>query len=99
MVEFKFVLKGLLLAVLVTIFLQLKVGGETLETKSDRLLHHSAVGQFLNQTAVGAGRLIYEGSQSIRHLWSNAIGSKEKSPKKPGINISQNRGREDADVD
>lgn len=72
--EVKFVLKGLAFAVVFTMLLQFSVGGETLEMRSDRLLHHSSVGRFLNQTAEGAVALIRKGSHTV----SGMMGSSEK---------------------
>ena len=78
MAELKFVLKGLILAILLTTLLQIRVGGETLEIKSDRLIHHSMIGQFLNQAAEGGATLIRKGSQSVSQFVSKTVGKSEK---------------------
>lgn len=78
--ELKFVLKGFVFAVLATMLLQVSVGGETLETKSDRMLHHSSVGNFLNQTAQGAAILIKKGTQMAQGLMGQS--KKESSSSK-----------------
>lgn len=70
--ELKFVLKGLVFAILVTMALQISVGGETLEVKSDRLLHHSSVGIFLNQAAEGAATLLRKGTRAASDLIGNS---------------------------
>jgi len=81
MEEFKFVLKGLAIACVLTIILQARVGGETLEIKADRMLHHSAIGGFLGQTAEGAARLLHTGSQEITRLLSSTLGKSDQSRK------------------
>ena len=77
--ELKFVFKGLGFAILVTVLLQFKVGGETLEIKSDRMLHHSAIGIFLNQTAEGAVEVFRKGTQFSREFWASTLGRSDKS--------------------
>ena len=72
--ELKFVLKGLGIALLVTILLQFKIGNETLETKSDHWIHQSSVGIFLNQTAVGAVTISKKASVGATQLWAKAFG-------------------------
>lgn len=81
--EVKFVLKGLVVAVLVTLALQIKVGGETLEVRSDRLLRQSSVGNFLTQAASGAALAIQKGTQVVTNFVSGTIGtSKNESSQK-----------------
>lgn len=81
MAELMFVVKGFVLAVVVTMLLQLSVGGETLETKSDRMLHNSVVGHFLNQTADGAVRVLHEGKRTVSG-WMGQTSKKENASAK-----------------
>lgn len=81
MAEIRFVLKGLVLAVLVTMLLQVRIGGETLEIKSDRWIHHSAVGEFLNHTASGAVLVIKRGTKWVEGFYSRTFGSSREGTK------------------
>ena len=93
MAELKFVLKGLCMAILLVTLLQIKVGGETLEIKSDRLIHHSAVGQFLNQAAEGGATLIRKGSQVVGQFVSKSMGKSEKIQKNTAFKIETRHQR------
>ncbi|MBX2996268.1 MAG: hypothetical protein KF681_15690 [Bdellovibrionaceae bacterium] len=77
--ELKFVLKGFVLAIVITIALQVKVGSETLETKSDRLLHESSVGQFLNSAASGAALGIKQGTRAVSQFTAQVLGSSKET--------------------
>jgi hypothetical protein len=79
--ELKFVLKGLFFAILVTILMQVKIGNETLEMKSERMIHHSAVGHFLQQTAEGATLAIRKGSAAVSQFVSGTIGKSSAGSK------------------
>ncbi|MFN7727822.1 MAG: hypothetical protein ACK5P7_01560 [Bdellovibrio sp.] len=76
--ELKFVLKGFVIAILVTLGLQIKVGSETLEMKSDRLLHESSIGQFLNHTASGAALALKQGSHAVSKMMAEVLGSSKE---------------------
>ena len=76
--ELKFVLKGFAIAVLVTLGLQIKVGSETLEMKSDRLLHESSIGQFLNHTASGAALALKQGTRAVSQMTASVLGSSKE---------------------
>jgi len=81
--EVKFVLKGLVVATVLTILLQLRVGGETLEIKSDRWIHSSSVGVFLNQTAEGASLAIRRAALAVKELMGTSFGHSAKNAEKP----------------
>lgn len=72
--ELKFVLKGFLIAIVLTLALQIRVGNESLEKKSDHLLRSSSVGFFLTEAASGGAALLEKGYEGVSRFVMDVVG-------------------------
>ena len=62
----KFVLKTLIFTMLMVVFMQVKVGGNTIEEYSYRWLKTSSVSQYLQATAAGGAMALKNLGQSLK---------------------------------
>lgn len=88
--ELKFVLKAFLFAIVLTILLQLKVGHETLEVKSDRLMRNSTLIETINLAAQGAVDLASKAQRKATDVYRGSFGQ-SRTPRTPAAQESTAR--------
>lgn len=78
--EFFFVLKTLIFSVVILFVLQLRLGGETLERKSERLIYHSSISIDMQSVAGGAIKAGHEGWRWAKVQLGLIASEKKRAP-------------------
>lgn len=68
-------IKLLIFTVLLVMFLQMKVGGRTLESRAHMWIQTSAIGQSLNEVAVGGKKLFFDAQEKAANLYNKNFGN------------------------
>lgn len=73
MEELKFVIKSFLFTAILIVFMQVKVGGASIETHSFRWLQRSTVSQYIQSAAAGGAMALRNLGQSLREGVSHTV--------------------------
>ncbi|GIL18789.1 MAG: hypothetical protein BroJett040_25400 [Oligoflexia bacterium] len=89
--EVKFAIKALFAAAILTIILQMKVSGRTLESHGQEWLENSSVSQYLRKVAGGAALAVSSGSKVVSEFAGKAFGEVPHVQKASRLNLELKR--------
>ena len=94
MSELMFVLKAFAMAAIITVFMQVKVGTQTLESQAEDFLQRSTVATYLQGVASGAALMIKNASKTTTDFISKKMGHDTNTEKASRLNLDIKRSHE-----